>query len=470
MLALFDSLLDRQTMSTRLPKYAIVVMVLLLSALVPPRATLSQLATSISIAGIILLLRMPALGLIAILVMAMSIPYTIGTGTQTALHLAIVFIPVLVAIWLADMFRRRVIVLAPSSMNLALFALVASASLSLIAGNLPWNFFAGKASLQAQLGGWAIYVLAAAACLLVGNLAKDLRWLVWLTAIFLGIGAIYLVGRVINPLVFFTRYVIVNDATGSLFWVWMVALPAGQVLFNDELPRPLRIVLGGLALGTLAVARLEAFSWASGWLPPAVALATILFLRSPRLAILWALPAFVVFVLKLDSITSSVINEGDNLYSLQTRLAAWGIVLDAVKANPILGLGPSNYYFTVQLYPILGYYVNFNSHNNYVDLIAQTGLVGLGSFLWFAFATLQTGLWLRDKVGNGFARGYVYACIGGLAGTLAAGMLGDWFLPFVYNIGISGFRASLLAWMFLGGLIAINAMMNQQTSQSAENS
>jgi hypothetical protein len=28
-------------------------------------------------------------------------------------------------------------------------------------------------------------------------------------------------------------------------------------------------------------------------------------------------------------------------------------------------------------------------------------------------------------------------------------------LPFVYNIGFTGFRASVLAWLFLGGLISL---------------
>ncbi len=43
----------------------------------------------------------------------------------------------------------------------------------------------------------------------------------------------------------------------------------------------------------------------------------------------------------------------------------------------------------------------------------------------------------------------------GLAGTLAAGMLADWVLPFVYNIGLTGFRASALGWLFLGGLVTM---------------
>ena len=67
----------------------------------------------------------------------------------------------------------------------------------------------------------------------------------------------------------------------------------------------------------------------------------------------------------------------------------------------------------------------------------------------------KLGWQLRSRVPEGFAKAYVYGAIGGLAGTLVAGMLGDWVLPFVYNIGFAGFRASVLAWLFLGGLVAL---------------
>jgi hypothetical protein len=37
-------------------------------------------------------------------------------------------------------------------------------------------------------------------------------------------------------------------------------------------------------------------------------------------------------------------------------------------------------------------------------------------------------------------------------------MLGDWVLPFTYNVGLNGFRASMLAWLFLGGLVSLEQM------------
>jgi len=34
----------------------------------------------------------------------------------------------------------------------------------------------------------------------------------------------------------------------------------------------------------------------------------------------------------------------------------------------------------------------------------------------------------------------------------------DWILPHVYNIGFPGFQASVLVWLFLGGLVALEQM------------
>ena len=43
--------------------------------------------------------------------------------------------------------------------------------------------------------------------------------------------------------------------------------------------------------------------------------------------------------------------------------------------------------------------------------------------------------------------------------ALAAGMLGDWIIPFYYNGGVLGFRSSLLFWVFLGGALALRRML-----------
>ena len=139
-----------------------------------------------------------------------------------------------------------------------------------------------------------------------------------------------------------------------------------------------------------------------------------------------------------------------------------------MQVNPLTGLGPANYYWYAPLFPILGYSVRFSSHNNYLDIIAQTGLLGLLCFLWFIVAFSSLAWRLTKKLPEGFSRAYVIGALGGLAGSLIAGMLGDWVIPFVYNVGLSGMRASLLGWLFLGGVVAVEQMIRRQELQLIE--
>ena len=468
-------------------RLGIIVGVLLLAYYLGPRASERFLVLSIAAAGVLVLIRRLELGLVALLIGALSVPFTISTGTQTSLNPAVLLPPALLGVWAIEMVRRQDVRLVPSPVNLPLIAFVASATLSFVGGNIQWNLWASSASLQAQLGGWIVFVLSAGVFLLVGNQVKDIRWLKVLTGIFLGVGALYLAGRALPYASQVTGRLLAAGAAGSLFWVWLVALAGGQALFNKSISRTERVALLGLVLLTLGVGWFQGRSWASGWAPPLAALVALLWLRSWRLGLLASLVVGVAFVwvrsqgaifatmpvaeqfLNLLGVSESDPNLAasvivEDQYSIDTRWIAWDIVVNKVlPANPILGLGPSNYYHHTRLYPILGWYVNFNSHSQYVDILAQTGMLGLATFVWLMATISKLGWTLRETVGNGFARGYVYGCLAGLAGTLAAGMLGDWFLPFVYNIGLAGFRASILGWLFLGGLVALQGLAQRRS-------
>jgi hypothetical protein len=141
--------------------------------------------------------------------------------------------------------------------------------------------------------------------------------------------------------------------------------------------------------------------------------------------------------------------------------------LAIISKSPILGVGPANYYWYTPLFPILGWRVQFNSHSQYIDLLLQTGILGLFCFFWFAWTIGKLGWQLRNRVPAGFARAYVYGALGGLAGTLIAGGLGDWVLPFVYNVGLAGMRASLLGWLFLGGLVALEQIVSRNNAATS---
>jgi hypothetical protein len=173
-------------------------------------------------------------------------------------------------------------------------------------------------------------------------------------------------------------------------------------------------------------------------------------LSIPLLGLIGLLAAF-----NTEAINDFIMIGDNNAFSVSARFEAYRIVYELAKINPLFGLGPANYYYYTSLIPILGWHVQFNSHMQYIDLIAQIGFIGLGCFFWFVWEIWKLGLKLQHQAPNGFPRAYVYGALGGLVGMLVAGILGDWLLPFVYNVGLGGFRSSVLGWLFLGGLVAI---------------
>ena len=200
----------------------------------------------------------------------------------------------------------------------------------------------------------------------------------------------------------------------------------------------------------------------AGWLTAFVSIAVIIGARSWRAGLV-LVP--VVALLSWDLWSGVVATDA---YSISTRFDAWPIMAQLIKINPLWGLGFANYYWYTPLFPIRGYAVSFNSHNNYVDIMAQMGLVGLICFLWFFWEAGRLGWRLQKQAPSGFARAYIYGALGGLAGMVVAGMFGDWVLPFFYNIGLNGFRTSMLGWLFLGGLVSLEQIVKSQKLTAAQ--
>ncbi|MDW8072512.1 MAG: hypothetical protein RMK79_13715 [Anaerolineae bacterium] len=451
----------------RLLRPALVLGVLALSAYLGRVASL-RLAVLVAVGGAFLvLLARPHWGLLALVPTALCVPLAVGTGTQTSLNAAVLLVAALLGVWLLDMLRRRDVRLAPTPVNLPALAFALVALLAFAAGQLPWNPFASTASLAAQAGGLATFLLSVGTLLLVGNLTSELRQLRGMVWLFLGIGALAVLGRLLPPLGALSGWLLAPGAHGCLFWLWLTALAGGLALFDRTLSIGVRVALFGLAVAAPMSGWLHLRSWASGWFPPLIVLGVLIWLRAWRLGLLVSGLAAVYLIFLRPDLPADVV--AADQYSIDTRQVAWDILLRQVlPLNPVLGLGPSNYYHYTPLYPILGWYVRFNSHNQYVDILAQTGILGMGTFLWLMAALARLGWRLRARVGEGFARGYVHAGLAGLAGTLVAGMLADWFIPFVYNIGLAGFRASILGWLFLGGLIALEQMQTGFTAASTE--
>jgi O-antigen ligase len=449
-------------------KLGVILMVFAASIVLGSRAA-SKLALIsailiIGFIGFVFLLRRPEIGIILLIPISFFIPWEVGTGTNVTLNFTFLLAIAIIGIWIFKVITTRVQIYPQmTSINILSTLFIVATCISLLAGKILWVINArDQASLPAQVGGWLLYVIPIGIMLYVQNHFKDIRWLKILTWLFIGLGSIFIIDffspiKVVSRFNFFG-----SDSIAGMYWTWLAALVFGQFLFNKELRPGYKIALGLLTIAIItagvSAGRRE---WLSGWLPPLIAIGTILCLRSWRLGLVAiVLVVIVIGISNFSDFTNGVTST--NQYSFDSRLATFPIMFKLIKANPIIGLGFANYYHYTSLYPIWGWYVSFNTHNNYMDIIAQTGFVGLVLFLCLMIGIGLYGWKLHKLELDGFCNGYINACLGGLVGMLASGMLADWFLPFLYNVGIGGFRSGVFAWIFIGGLLAIGRIIDQQ--------
>ncbi len=425
------------------------------------------LAGLAGLVGALVLLRRPLVGQLGVVVLNMATPFRVELG-GTRFDLGFLLLGLMTGVFALAVLRVPRKRPVPSGPVYAAGAMVVVALLALASGGLPWLSFGEPAPLTAQAAGTAIFVLSAAAFLMGTVYFAEGRGLVWVTGVFLALGALVISARYSVELARLLRTAIPPGAVGSLFWTWWAALGTAQGLFNHRLSRPLR---GALVLLSLAIVVAHLFlgnGWVSGWLPPLAAIGVILWAGFPRLRLPILLAALFVGLLGAQTLYERYLLE-NNEYSLLTRLEAWRILGEIIRANPLLGIGPANYYWITPYFPILGWYVNFSSHNNYVDIAAQTGLLGLGVYLWFLASTGLMAWTQANRRGYGpFERAYLLGALGGIAGTVMAGFLGDWVIPFVYNVGLDGFRASVLGWLFVGGMVAVVQARRRREENSGE--
>jgi hypothetical protein len=397
------------------------------------------------------LLRQPNLGFVLVLLGGMFMQFTGPSG----LNAATVVIALMFGLWVLDMFIvQRSFQFVRSKTMLPIIVFLIISVLAFLIGQIPWFVFARQAPLDAQVGGFSVFIFSIGGLLLSAHLIKDVRWLKVIVWTFLGLSAIYILSRVIRLEEIYGLYHVGYTAQ-SMSWTWLVALALSQFLFNNKLVRHIKWILLALVVFTLYVALFTGYGWKSGWVPPLVAAVVLIGLRYRKLTV-YVSPLLIIgaAIVVMDLI-------GSEDYSWGTRVDAWLIILEISRVSPLLGMGFANYYWYTPLFPIRGWRVSFNSHSQFVDLIAQTGYIGLLAFIWLFFEFGRLAWNLTKQLPPGFPRAYAYGVFAGICASMVAAFLGDWMLPFVYNVGLAGFRASILPWIFIGGAISLEQMLRR---------
>jgi len=400
----------------------------------------------------LLVLKRPELSVPAITLTALSVRFSLPTGTQSRIVASLLLTAACVVLWVGRMLVvEKRLHLKPSRANAPLLCFVAVTVISYVWSNAfrdplvvvweTWPFV--------QLGGLAVMALLPGAFLLASNTLTDVMWIKVLTGIFLGAGILATLrdcGLVRLGLL----------QVHPLFPTWFACLALAQGLFNRRLPLTLRVVLLSL-VGIYGYHQfIVKLSWLVAWAPTLLGMLAVCALRSRLL--------FAVLLIVVVAFVAANLGDARAAYGLErsisglTRLAAYVQNWRVTGKHLLFGVGPAGYAV---------YYMSYfpeqamATHSNYLDVLSQTGVIGLLAFLAFFLAL---GLTARDLLARtrgrfDFSHAFAVATAGGLVGTIVAMGLGDWVLPFVYTQTIAGFDYAVYTWVLLGAAQALNHLL-----------
>lgn len=425
------------------------------------------------------LFRHPRAILPTLLLAGALVPLKIGTGTGSSINVAMMVVGGFMVVQIPRLLLRQELRPRPSVANAPWLALVVLAGFSIVAGAARWNPWVNTKEnfLVVQLAQWSLYLLPAGAYLITGVHLHRRAELERLFKLLYVLAACRILGWLaLDP--YLVRWGIL---TGPVLFMWLASACAAAALFLPGWSRGRRALAAATATAVFLFPYAYGRDWKSGWLPTLVALIAVaslwLWRRSRR-----AVMAIYLVVLVLGPAAYLLLRglAADDAWSLDTRLIALRGLAQLLEGRWILGLGLAAYWHYWRdvmgqmsyIDPDTGYFhytfaPTVNMHNNYLDVLGQMGILGLLVFIWLLAALAIQAFRSFRAEAPGFGQAYAAACVGGIAGMIVAGLLGDWVIPFVYNIGLNGFRDSFLAWLLLGGLTLLDATRGQEEAPTA---
>lgn len=173
----------------------------------------------------------------------------------------------------------------------------------------------------------------------------------------------------------------------------------------------------------------------------------------PRFWQVWALPIVLATIATLLGLAIVAIDplrdrvgtmfSGRNDSSNNFRINVWMAVIEMVKDRPVLGIGPGNDAFN-RVYPRYQQagYSALSAYSVVLEILVETGFVGLSCFLWLLVVTLTQGWVQMQRLRQVASREgfWLMAAIATMIGMLGHGMFDTvWYRP----------QVSTLWWLML---------------------
>ena len=384
-------------------------------------------------------------------------------GTSVIVGAGLAITSLVVGTWLIHLLtssKKRSEILSDFTLPLLLLILINIISLgwSTIMRDplvIPWDGFQLIQLLSLGLTGLLLLLP-----IFIGANLRDERQLKWIVGLICFTG-IYAIFARLSQQDSLTQFI--DSGTFGMFSAWFGAIALSLILFDKNIHPLIKLVLlGAIALWLFDTALLKT-RWVTGWLPLMVALAVVIW-RRIRLGVVLLGFVFLIFVIVqweavYQSVVVSNLEEGSG-----RRLDIWLANLVHIQRHPLFGSGQAGYVLYNRSYETEFYF--FSSHNNFLDVILQTGIIGFSVFVWLLVSIFRKSIQtLRLTAGRGdFLEALSVGIFAGWVAAGAAMMLGDWILPFAYNQTILGFDNSMVAWVLAGCLIPLHRLAISETA------
>ena len=144
-------------------------------------------------------------------------------------------------------------------------------------------------------------------------------------------------------------------------------------------------------------------------------------------------------------------------FSFKRRIATWKFTGMMIKDHPLIGSGIGTFKYNTLRYQAEFFEQGENrslyphgfadkAHNEYLQLWAEIGIVGLGIFIWLIISYFSYGLKILRRIKDGYRQGVIIGLMGAMMAVLVDGIFGfPLHLP----------ATIVLFWLALGLTVAV---------------
>ncbi len=180
---------------------------------------------------------------------------------------------------------------------------------------------------------------------------------------------------------------------------------------------------------------------------------TGILLKSKKLVIITILAVTLLLFFSTKSVkerTVSIVTDSQNI-----RTGLWQEAAMIIKDFPFLGCGLNAYSIVAPKYKIAeggGVY----PHNSYLQMAAETGLLGLGAFLWIIVTVFENSLANLKKINDKFYNALLIGLLAGLFAFLAHSFVDTNFYSLQFRY---------LMWFIIGLIVAVQRIALKEESE-----